>query len=146
MSTAGDQLRIVYNGTNIGKIYLSDIGKRYGLGGDMEGDYTSGTGQDRFIIWGETVILNKSGTVLRSWASGVLKFFSTAASSTSFINGAPLTINDGTYTSADEIPRKDIGVTSGSRFSDAYLAILANDKYAPTGAAGATGAYVGSTF
>jgi len=146
MATNGDQLKLVYNGTNIGKIYLSDIGKRYGLGGGVEGDYSDGAGQDRFIIWGETVILDKSGTVLRSWTSGVIKFFSTAASSASFINGAPLTVSDGTFTSADEIPRRDIGVTSGSRFSDAYLAILANDKYAPTGAAGATGAYVGNTF
>jgi len=141
---ADNQLRIQYTGTNVGKIYLNDIGKRYQLGGGQEGDYYNHSGQDRYIIWGETLVLQKSGEVLSSWADGILKYFSTESSSTAFTNGAPLTITEGTYTSADEVPRSDIGVTSGSRFEDSYLTRLANDRWEPTGAAGATGKFVGT--
>jgi len=141
-----NRLKIEYKGSNIGKIYLSDVGKRYGLGGGQEGDYGT-SGQDLYMIWGETIVLDLTGEVLRSMTAGVLKFFTTASSSTAFTtNGAPLTLTEGSYTSADEYPRRDLGATGGTKFSDAYLAILANDKYAPTGAAGATGVYVGNSF
>ena len=141
-----NRLKIEYKGSKIGKIYLSDVGKRYGLGGGNEGDYRSTSGQDTYIVWGETVVLDLTGEVLRSMTSGVLKFFSTAASSTAFTTGAPLTLAEGAFSSANEYPRRDLGATGGTKFSDAYLAILRNDKYAPTGAAGATGAYVGGNF
>ena len=49
-----DQIKGTYNGTNVGKFYLSDIEKRLGLGGAQEGNYKGG--QDQYIIWGETVI------------------------------------------------------------------------------------------
>jgi len=141
-----DQIKIAYLGTNVGKIYLSDIGKRYQLGGGREGDYQSHSGQDRYVIWGETKVVQKSGEVLMSMVDGVLKFFSTEASSSAFTTGAPLTLTDGDYTSADEVPRSDLGATYGTRFADAYMERLANDKYAPTGASGVTGTYVGGTF
>lgn len=141
------QLLVKYLGTNVGKIYLSDIGKRYGLGGDREGDYKNSSGQDKYIVWGESKVLQESGEVLMSYATGVLKFFSTEASSTVFTtNGAPLTIVEGPYTLANEVPRSDIGSTGTGRYSDTYMAILANPLYGPTGLAGATGTYVGQTF
>lgn len=144
-------LKVTYTGTNVGKIYLSDIGKRYQLGGGREGDYFSSSGQDRYIIWGETLVLQASGEVLMSYANGILKYFSTESSSTAFASGVtgyfgpPLTIVSGSYTSADESPRVDIGVTSGSRFTDAYLARLGDAKFS-TGAAGTTGYYMGGSF
>ena len=58
-----DQIKVQYNGTNVGKIYLSDIEKRLGLGGAQEGNYTGG--QDQHMIWGETLVLQKTGTVDR---------------------------------------------------------------------------------
>jgi hypothetical protein len=96
-------------------------------------------------------------------AKGVLKYFSTVASSAIFSahNGAPLLLDEDAYTSADEVPRQDIGDTgcavtgnfsytgisytgtNQSRFCDAYMSILANDKYS-TGAAGSTGYYYGN--
>ena len=136
-------LRVQYNGTNVGKIYFTDIDKRGQLGGSVEGNYNSG--QDQYIMWGETKVLQLTDDVLYSQANGVLKYFSTEASSTTFSshNGAPLALTEGAYTSADEVPRQDLGDTGGTRFSDEYIAKLANDKYS-TGAAGATGYYYGN--
>ena len=136
-----DQIRIRYNGTNVGKIYLSDIEKRLGLGGAQEGNYKGG--QDQYIIWGETVILEKTGDVLMSLASGNLKYYSTDDSAV-FTTGAPLTIDsDAAYTSLDEVPLRDVQGDTG-RYTDEYMTRLANDKYAPTGIAGVTGYYYGN--
>ena len=136
-----DQIRIQYNGTNVGKIYLSDIEKRLGLGGAQEGNY--GGGQDQYIIWGETVILQKTGDVLMSVASGIIKYYSTANTAV-FPTGAPLTVDsDASYTSLDEVPLRDVTGETG-RYTDAYMSRLANDKYAPTGIAGVTGYYYGN--
>jgi len=136
-----DQIRIQYNGTNVGKIYLSDIEKRLGLGGAQEGNYKGG--QDQYIIWGETVILEKTGDVLMSLASGVLKYHSTD-DATVFPTGAPLTIDsDAAYTYLDEVPLRNVTGDTG-RYTDEYMARLANDKYAPTGVAGVTGYYYGN--
>lgn len=138
-----NKLRVQYFGTNVGKIYFTDIDKRNQLGGAQEGNYVGG--QDQYIMWGETKVLELTDDVLYSQAKGVLKYFSTEASSSTFSshNGAPLILTEGAYTSANEVPRSDIGDTGGTRFTDAYLDQLANDKYS-TGAAGATGYYYGN--
>ena len=138
-----NKLRVQYNGTNVGKIYFTDIDKRGQLGGSVEGNYRAG--QDQYIMWGETKVLELTDDVLYSMANGVLKYFSTAASSTTFSthNGAPLALDEGAHTSADEVPRQDLGDTGGTRFTDTYMEKLANDKYS-TGAAGATGYYYGN--
>jgi len=135
-----DQIKIQYNGTNVGKIYLSDIEKRLGLGGAQEGNYNGG--QDQYIIWGETVVLQKTGDVLMSLASGILKYYSTDDSAV-FPTGAPITVTSGIFTSSDEVPLRDVTGDTG-RFTDEYMTRLANDKYAPTGIAGATGYYYGN--
>lgn len=139
-----NKLKVEYLGTNVGKIYLTDIDRRLQLGGAQEANYNGG--QDQYIIWGETKVLELTDDVLYSMASGVLKYFSTASSSTVFSgnNGAPLTLTEGGYTSANEVPRQDIGDTAGGRYTDAYMTRLANAKWAPTGVAGVTGYYYGN--
>jgi hypothetical protein len=141
------KLKVEYFGTNVGKIYLSDCTKRLALGGSKEGDYLGG--QDRFIVWGEVVVLEVTDDVMFSVAQGILKYFSTAASSSQFTtNGAPLVLTGpGAYTSADEVPRRDFANTG--LFDDAYITtVLANDHYAPSGATGSgcTGWYVGNSL
>jgi hypothetical protein len=141
-----NKLKIDYFGTNVGKIYLTDCTKRLALGGAKEGAYNEG--QDRYIVWGETVVLEITDEVLFSMAQGILKYFSTTASSTLFTtNGAPLVLTEGAYTSANEVPRRDFANTG--LFDDAYItSVLANDQYAPAGATGAgcTGWYVGNSL
>jgi len=134
-------LRVRYLGTNIGPIYLSDVQKRVGLGGGQEGGYNQG--QDQYIRWGETLILQESGDVLMSQAYGVLKYFSAAAASGAWINGAPLTLDSGVYTEANDVPGRRYAGETGV-FTDAYLAQIANTKYS-TGIAGATGYYLGNS-
>jgi len=133
-------LRVQYFGTNVGKIYFSDIDRRHQLGGAPEGgNYKAG--QDEYIVYGETKVLQITNDVLYSWTDGVLKYFSTAASSTTFTtHGAPLILTEGTFTKEDEIPRQDIGDTGTGRFIDSYMARLADQKFA-TGASGETGEY-----
>jgi hypothetical protein len=134
-------LTVKYFGTNVGKIYLSDVDMRGQLGGSDEANYIGG--QNEYIVWGEVKVLYITDDVLYSYIKGVLKYFSTAGSSALFAdgvhNGPPLTIVEGTDTLADEVPRQDIGATScetGSyipsgrtRFCDSYMAILADAKY-----------------
>lgn len=140
-----NKLKIEYLGTNVGKIYLSDIGKRLGLGGGQEGDYNGG--QDAYLIWGETLIIELTGDVLLSQSQGILQHFSdTANTDWSTKNGAPLTLTEGIYTSADTYPRRDLGDTGGTRYSDDYMTRLANEKWAPTGASGVTGYYYGNAI
>jgi hypothetical protein len=136
-------LRVQYFGTNVGKIYFTDVDKRNQLGGAQEGNYQGG--QDQYIMWGETKVLQLTSDVLYSMIKGVLKYFSTEASSSVFsdYNGAPFILTEGAYTSADEVPRQDIGDTGTSRFIDSYMEKLANDKYS-TGLAGSTGYYYGN--
>ena len=146
-----NNLKVSYLGTNVGKIYLSDIGKRLGLGGAQEGNYTYG--QDEYIVWGETKILDIVGEVVSSMSSGILAHFSNAANTSwSTLNGPPLTLTVSTYTVLDAVPSQifmtGTGGGTGTNFewSDEYLAILANDKYAPTTTAGATGYYYGNAI
>ena len=141
-----DKLKIEYYGTNVGKIYLSDCTKRLALGGAQEGNYHGG--QDQYIVWGQVVVLELTDDVLFSQVQGILKYFSTASSSTVFTTiGAPLVLTEGSYTSADEWPRQDIGDTGTSLFTDEMMAKLANDQSGVTGspATGETGAYVGNS-
>ena len=146
---ADNQIRIRYLGTNVGKIYLSDVGKRLGLGGGREGGY--GYGQDQYIVWGETLILQATGEVLMSAADGVLKYFSSDPSSGAWINGTPLLIDFNDYTSASDNPLRDVTGDTG-RFTDTVLGILADGgKQGITGglaynpASGATGYFYGNT-
>lgn len=151
MSLPLDTLKVSYLGTNVGKIYLSDIGKRLGLGGAQEGNYTSG--QDEYIVWGEVKILDIVGEVISSMSSGILAHFSDATNTSwSALNGPPLTLASGQYTVLNAVPSQifmtGTGGGTGTNFewSDEYLAILANDKYAPAVAAGATGYYYGNAI
>jgi hypothetical protein len=67
---------VSYTGTDIGGIYLSDIGRSRQLGGAVQGEI----GQDIYINKGETICLTTTGDVLLSSAengSGVLKRYST---------------------------------------------------------------------
>ena len=70
---------VTYDGTDIGRIYLKDIGQRNQLGGG-KGIYTHG--QDQYISSGEDATLVSTGDVLMSVASGVLKTYSDAGSLT----------------------------------------------------------------
>lgn len=137
-------LTVKYTGTNVGKIYFSDVDRRHQLGGAAEGgNYLAG--QDEYIQWGETKVLQLTDDVIYSQINGVLKYFSTDASTTAFVNGAPLTLVPGTDTSVDEVPRQDIGDTGAGRFIDSYMATLGLQFYS-TGLAGATGYYYGNTL
>lgn len=144
---AANTLKIEYFGTNVGKIYLRDCTKRLGLGGGQEGGYN--IGQDQYIVWGQTIVLEVTDEVEFSMLQGVLKYFSTAASSTVFSghNGAPLVLTEGSYTEADEWPRQDIGDTGSGLFTDTVMAKLANDQSGVTGApaSGETGYYYGNS-
>lgn len=145
-------LKVEYLGTNVGKIYLTDVDKRNQLGGAQEGSYNGG--QDQYIMWGETKVLLPTDDVMYSMTKGVLKYFSTAASSSIFTahNGAPLTLTLGESTSVAEKPRQDLGDTGGTRFADEYMDKLANDKYSTglgpvsNGAGGYTGGETGYYF
>lgn len=141
-----NKLKIEYNGTNVGKIYLSDVMKRLALGGSPEGNYYGG--QDSYIVWGQTLVLEITDDVLFSMAEGVLKYHSTDSSTTAFVNGAPLTLTEGVYTSADEWPRRDVGDTGTSIYTDDIMAKLANDQSGITGApaSGETGYFVGNSL
>lgn len=135
-------LRVEYYGTNVGKIYFTDIDRRGQLGGADEAQYVGG--QDQYIVWGETKVLQITDDVLYSMAEGVLKFYSTQSSSSVFDhNGPPLTLTEGSYTKADEDPRQDLGDTG--RFADSYMQdVLAYAKYEGSSTAGETGYYYGN--
>ena len=64
---------VSYTGTDLGRIYLEDIGKRKQLGG---GDQFA-RGQDIMIDHGDTIALVNSGNVLSSVELGIIKTFST---------------------------------------------------------------------
>lgn len=66
-----------YDGTDIGPIYLKDIGQRNQLGGGR-GIYT--IGQDRYIDYGGDATFVSTSDVMLSATSGVLKTFSDAGS------------------------------------------------------------------
>ena len=144
-------LTVKYFGTNVGKIYLSDIEKRLGLGGAQEGNYYGG--QDEYIIWGEIKVLDATSEVISSMSSGILAHFSDGTNTSwNTKNGAPLVLAYGSYTKRDEKPSALFltGTAGGTGldyvWSDDYLSRLSNDKYAPTTTAGATGYYYGNAI
>lgn len=61
-----------YDGTNLGPIYLRDIGQRNQLGGGR-GLYTHG--QDRYVDWSGTYTLLRTQEVMESINSGVIGNF-----------------------------------------------------------------------
>jgi len=140
-------LTVKYFGTNVGKIYLSDIDRRRQLGGAPEsGNYKSG--QDEYMTWGEVKVLQVTDDVLYSRLNGVLKYFSTVASSVIFgSHGAPLTLVDGTDTAANEVPRGDYANTG--LFDDRFINNVLGGKYSTgvqgTLGTGATGYYINGT-
>ena len=138
---------VKYFGTNVGKIYLSDIDRRHQLGGAPEGgNYKAG--QDEYMTWGQVKVLQLTDDVLYSRLNGILKYFSTEASSIVFAtHGAPLTIVDGTDTLANEIPRGDYANTG--LFDDRFLQNVLAGNYSTgvqgTLGTGYTGYYIGGT-
>ena len=70
---------VKYDGTDVGTIYLRDIGQRNQLGGGR-GIYT--LGQDRYLAHGhDATFINTSDVMLSaSDASGVIKHFTDAGS------------------------------------------------------------------
>lgn len=74
---------IQYDGTNVGDIYLKDVGQRNQLGGG-KGVYT--LGQDRYINYGGDTTLVSTSDVMLSATSGVIKSFQDSGSFTVTIN------------------------------------------------------------
>lgn len=68
---------VKYDGTDVGKIYLRDIGQRNQLGGG-QGVYT--IGQDQYIDYGGDATLLSTSDVMLSATSGVIKNFDDAGS------------------------------------------------------------------
>ena len=64
---------VSYDGSNLGTIYLRDIGMRSGLGGGR-GIYVRG--QDQYINYGADATLISTSDVMLSATSGVIKKFS----------------------------------------------------------------------
>ena len=59
-----------YSGTDVGPVYLKDIGQRNGLGGG-KGIYV--LGQDQYLAKGHSVRLISTSDVMLSMTKGVLK-------------------------------------------------------------------------
>lgn len=87
--------KVVYSGTNIGIIYLEDVGRRPGLGG---GSSIYVDGQDKYIKYGETKRLLNTSEVQLSVDAGVLAHYAANAGETRFSGSAPLVL---TQTSTD---------------------------------------------
>lgn len=136
-----DKYKVQYLGTNIGKIYLADVGKRQGLGGSPEGNYSGG--QDQYIAWGETVILDGTSEVINSAASGTIKYYSTENVAV-FPTGAPFTVTTSSaFTQLNEIPLRDVQGATG-RFTAEYIEKLSDAKFGATGILGVTGYFYGN--
>lgn len=87
--------KVVYSGTDIGPIYLGDVGRRPGLGG---GNSIYTTGQDKYIKSGETKRLLNTSEVQLSVDAGTLLHYSTNAAEARFNGAAPIVL---TQTSVD---------------------------------------------
>lgn len=74
---------VQYDGTDVGKIYLRDVGQRNQLGGG-KGIYT--IGQDRYIDYGGDATFLSTSDVMLSATSGVIKRFEDQGSFTVTIN------------------------------------------------------------
>jgi transketolase C-terminal domain/subunit len=73
---------IRYDGTDVGTIYLRDIGQRNQLGGG-KGIYS--LGQDRYLAHGHDCTLISTSDVMLSNTLGVIKHFTDAGSFTTVI-------------------------------------------------------------
>jgi hypothetical protein len=62
---------VKYDGTDIGRIYLGDVGQRNQLG-TGKGIYSYG--QDRYLSYGQDATFVTTSDVMMSLASGRLKF------------------------------------------------------------------------
>lgn len=74
---------VQYDGTDVGKIYLRDIGQRNQLGGG-KGIFV--IGQDQYLDYGSDATLLSTSEVMLSATSGVIKNFQDAGSFTVTIN------------------------------------------------------------
>lgn len=70
---------VKYDGTDVGPIYLRDIGQRNQLGGG-KGIYS--IGQDRYLVHGHDATFQSTSDVIMSVKSGVIKRFSDMTSFT----------------------------------------------------------------
>jgi len=70
---------VQYDGTDVGKVYLKDIGQRHQLGGG-QGVYT--IGQDQYINYGGDATFLSTSDVMLSATNGVIKHFEDAGSFT----------------------------------------------------------------
>jgi hypothetical protein len=59
-----------YDGTNFGRAYLSDVGKRRQLGGAVEG--VSTLGQDQYLSYGQDTTFVRTSQVMLSIDKGVI--------------------------------------------------------------------------
>lgn len=72
MATLNDTVVVHYDGLNLGKIYLNDVGQRNGLGGGRS-VYT--LGQDRYLSYGQDATFTTTGDVLLSIKGGRIGSF-----------------------------------------------------------------------
>lgn len=70
---------VKYDGTDIGRIYLRDVGQRNQLGGGLS---IFRYGQDRYISYGQDATFIDTGDVLMSKDRGVIKTYETLGSFT----------------------------------------------------------------
>jgi hypothetical protein len=70
---------VQYDGTDVGKIYLRDVGQRNQLGGG-KGIFVEG--QDQYITAGGDATFISTSDVMLSATSGVIKSFETSGSFT----------------------------------------------------------------
>jgi hypothetical protein len=68
---------IHYDGTNLGPIYLKDVGQRNGLGG---GKSIYVRGQDQYVDYDTDTTLVSTSDVMLSATAGVIKHFVDASS------------------------------------------------------------------
>lgn len=121
---------VAYSGTDVGAIYLEDIGKRKQLGG---GDQAV-KGQDIVINAGDKIALVNAGGVVISSQLGILKTWSTANSEKV---AAVVVSKGGTVYRNSGFTGGNSGLNGGITGLAAPLSLMQ--------AAGATGAYSGLT-
>lgn len=76
---ANSTVIVKYDQTDVGRIYLGDVGQRHQLGGG-KGLYT--LGQDRYLSKGQDTTFIQTGDVLMSANAGRIKHFADASSFT----------------------------------------------------------------
>lgn len=76
MATAKTTTVVVYDGTNLGKIYLRDIGGRNQLG---NGQGIFSYGQDQYLSYGQDATFQNTSDVIMSVNQGVIKTYDKAS-------------------------------------------------------------------